>query len=260
MISNIERAAVSARPEDIRAKLRNAPSWVRSAAGVGGVNAPPAERPAWHYGPENLAAAPGATAKPSRPQTRSLPAVIGWLAGVCCPGVSRPAYAVHDGERLPEQFTGRALEMILAQARSGAAIPLTWNHDGPVIASSDHLDLMFSVERLTGLEFDARLRDTKLAREVLAQIEGRSLGVSIGFDKTVSWVVERDGFGRVRIVDECRLHHVAVLPRTATLRPAYSGARCYGTKGATVGCPGELRTSARAWAFRFIREQAGVRS
>lgn len=237
----IERAAMSCRPEDVRAKLRNAPAWVRAST------AP------------SLPARPAKPAATAKPQARSLPAVIGWLAGTCCPGVSRPAFAAHDGERLPEQFTPRALEMILTQARSGAVIPLTWNHDGPEITSSRHLDLLFRMERLTGLEFEARLRDTKAAREVLAEIEGRSLGVSIGFDKTKSWIVDRDGVGRVRIVDECRLHHVAVLPRTATLRPAYSGARCYGARGASVGCPLDLRDSARAWAFRFIEAQAGVR-
>jgi hypothetical protein len=241
----IERAAGSCRPEDIAAKLRNAPAWVRARMNP--------SKPA-------SAAKPVKPAAPVKPHSRSLPPVIGWIAGTCCPGVSRPAFAVHDGERLPEQFTPRALEMILSQSRSGAKIPLTWGHGGPVIASSDHLDLLFRMERITGLEFDARLRGTKLAREVLAEIEGRSLGVSIGFDKTKSWIVERDGVGRMRVVDEASLDHVAVLPRSATLRPAYSGARCYGAKGASVGCPGELRTSARAWAFRFIADQAGVRS
>ena len=186
--------------------------------------------------------------------------MIGWIAGTCCPGVSRPAFAAHDGERLPEQFTPRALEMILAQSRSGSVIPLTWGHGGPVIASSNHLDLLFRMDRITGLEFEARLRDTELGRKVLAEIDGRSLGVSIGFDKTKSWIVDRDGVGRLRVVDECRLHHVAVLPRTATLRPAYSGARCYGARGADAGCPLNLRSDARAWAFRFIKEQAGVKS
>jgi hypothetical protein len=64
----------------------------------------------------------------------------------------------------------------------------------------------------------------------------------------------------MRVVDECRLHHVAVLERSATLRPAYSGARCYGVKDSGPGCPLNLRSDARAWAFRFIKEQAGVKS
>jgi hypothetical protein len=259
MNTNIERAAVSARPEDIAIKLRNAPPWLRNAAAARGVSASPVDRPAWHHDPESLATAPSVAAKPSRPHTRSLAPVIGWVAGVCCPGVSKPAHAVHDGERLPEQFTPRALEMILAQSRSGSVIPLTWGHDGPVIVSSDHLDLLFRVDGITGLEFEARLRDTELSRKVLAEIDGRSLGVSIGFDKTKSWIVERDGVGRMRIVDECRLHHVAVLERTATLRPIYRGARCYGAKGSGPGCPTHLRQSAQAWAFTQIAAQAGVR-
>jgi HK97 family phage prohead protease len=236
----IERAAWTCRPEDIAAKLRNAPAWVLNRA----TPAQPAPKPA----------------APAKPTARAKAPVIGWVAGVCCPGVSRPAFTVSDGERLPEQFTPRAIEMILAQVRGGAVVPLTWNHDGPEIASSRSLDLLFRVDGITGLEFEARLRDTKLGREVLAEIEGRSLGVSIGFDKTKSWIVDRDGVGRMRVVDECRLHHVAVLPRTATLRPAYSGARCYGAKSTSVGCPVDLRTSARAWAFRFIAAQAGVRA
>ena len=236
----IERAAGTCRPEDIRAKLRHAPTWVRAMMNP---------------------SKPAKPAAPAKPQTRSRPPVIGWLAGVCCPGVSVPAFAAHDGERLPEQFTPRALDSILAQVRciKGDGVPLTYGHGGPVIARAVDLDVTFRIERLTGLEFEARLRDTKACRDVLAEIEGRSLGVSIGFGKTSSWIVERDGVGRMRVVDQAVLDHVAVLPRSATVRPAYSGARCYGAKDASVGCPVDLRTSARAWAFRYIATQAGVK-
>ena len=244
MIGSIERAAVSARPEDIETKLRNAPAWLRA-----------------RVNPSTTATKPVPAAKPAapaKPQARSLPAVIGWVAGVCCPGVSRPAHSTADGETLPEQFTPRCMESIAAQARGGSAITLTWNHDGPVIGSSRDLDLLFRMDRITGLEFEARLRDTPLGRKVLAEIDGRSLGVSIGFTKSKSWIVERDGVGRMRVVDECRLHHVAVLERTATLRPIYSGARCYGVKDSGPGCPQHLRQSAQSWAFRLIASQAGV--
>jgi hypothetical protein len=69
----------------------------------------------------------------------------------------------------------------------------------------------------------------------------------------------RIGVGRMRVVDECRLHHVALLERTATLRPIYTGARCYGAKHSGPGCPMHLRESAEAWAFRQIAVQAAVR-
>jgi hypothetical protein len=69
--------------------------------------------------------------------------LIGWVAGVCCPGVSRPAHSTEHGETLPEQFTGRAMESICEQARARGEISLTSNHDGAEIASSRRLDLLF---------------------------------------------------------------------------------------------------------------------
>jgi HK97 family phage prohead protease len=243
MIDHIERAAISARPEDIATKLRNAPAWVRSRHRT---TQPPARVPD--------------KSESRKPAKRSQAEVIGWIAGCCCPGVSRAAYAAHDRERLPEQFTPRAMEMILEQVRNVTKpVPLTWNHDGPVIAATDSIDLVFRMDRTVGLQFEARIRDTATGRKVLDEIDGRSLGVSIGFDKTKSWIVDRDGVGRMRVVDECVLHHVAVLPRSATLRPAYPAARCYGAKGAGMAAPRDLHERATAWAFREIAAQAGAR-
>jgi hypothetical protein len=239
MNTAIERAAVSARPEDIATKLRNAPTWVRQRVTGGAAAGNPAR-------PAAKSPAPPAAAR-----------WVGWIAGTCCPGVSRPAYQHRDGETLPEQFTPRAWEAMLAQVRSGKSVPVTWDHHGPVIATTDNFDVLFRMEALVGPQFEVRLRDTDLGRKVLAEIDGRSLGVSIGFDKTDSWIVERDGVGRMRVVDGCTLHHVAILPRSATLRPAYSGARCYGLRGVGTCCPSELYRDAHAWAFRILRQQAG---
>jgi len=147
MIGTIERAAISSRPEDISAKLRNAPSWVRSAIAA---PRPATQRP-----------------KPPQPQARSVPPVIGWIFGTCCPGVSRPAFLSQDGETLPEQFTGRCIESFLRQVNGGAVIPLTWRHRGDTIASSRGFDLIFHVSRHCGLEFECRVRDTELGRKVL---------------------------------------------------------------------------------------------
>lgn len=225
--------------------LARAPAWWRQLAERGGA-----------------AAAASSTSKPSKPTAkpaaRAKPPVIGWIAGTCCPGVSRPlAHCRSDGETLPEQFTPAALERMLATAASGTGVPVTFGHNGPVIATTRSLDVMLRVDRITGLEFDVRVRDTEIGRKVLAEIEGRSLGVSIGFDNVESWIVERDGLGRLRVVNDCRLHHVAILPRSATLKPVYAGARCYGLKGDGVGCPPVLYRDARAWAFRYIKTQAG---
>jgi hypothetical protein len=246
MTLTIERAAITARPEDIARKLQHAPAWVRALA------AKPSPPPA------TPKPAP-AKAKPTT-AVRSVPPVIGWVAGTCCPGVSRPlAHCRQDGEALPETFTPAALERMLASACNGDEVPVTFGHDGPVIATTRSLDVIFRVKQITGLEFEVRLRDNDIGRKVLAEIAGRSLGVSIGFTGTKSWTVDRDGVGRLRVVDECRLHHVAILPRSATAKPVYSGARCYGIKSNGVGCPEQLYRDARSWAFGFIKSQAGCR-
>jgi hypothetical protein len=39
------------------------------------------------------------------------------------------------------------------------------------------------------------LRDNDIGRKALADIDGRRLGVSIGFTGTKSWTVDRDGLG-----------------------------------------------------------------
>lgn len=57
---------------------------------------------------------------------RSLPPVIGWVAGTCCPGVSRPlAHCRQHGETLPETFTPAALTRMRASACSGDEVPVS---------------------------------------------------------------------------------------------------------------------------------------
>jgi hypothetical protein len=152
------------------------------------------------------------------------------------------------------------MEMFLEQVRSVTKpVPLTWGHQGPTIAATDSIDLVFRMSRTVGLLFDARIRDTEIGRKLMADIDGRSLGVSIGFTKAKSWIVDRDGVGRVRVVDSAVLDHVAVLPRDTNRTPAYAGARCYGAKGDGIACPRDLEERAASWAFRYIAAQAGVK-
>ena len=252
----IERAAMTATAEDIAVKLRNAPAWVRSAAKVSGRAVSPSKPAA------QAVSKPTVPMPAAKPTARAKAPVIGWLAGTCCPGVSRPCLSSKDTESLPEQFTPRAWEMMLAQVRhvKGDGVPLTFGHDGPVIARSGDLDLTFSVDPLTGLEFEARLRDTPAGRQVLDAIGTSGLGVSIGYRKSTQWIVERDGIGRVRIIDDAILDHIALIAEKGTnRRAAYTAARCYGRRSTGAGCPRDARAAARAWAFRVVREQAGCR-
>lgn len=199
---------------------------------------------------------PAAPVRASRPVNKPAP-VIGWMAGVCCPGVSRPALGHRDGEHLPEQFTPRAWDAILEEVRSCKRdVPLTLGHDGPVLATTRSLDLVFTMDQTLGLQFEARLRDTPECRKMLAEIGAIGWGVSIGFTKGSQWIVERSGIGRVRVIDGAELHHVAVIDTRSNRRAAYTGARCYAARATGLACPAELQRSAHAWAFRMVTAQA----
>jgi len=184
----------------------------------------------------------------------------GWLVGVCSPGVSRPAFGSIDKEHLPEQFTDRCLQRLYDQLRSGQQGPtLQWGHDG-VVLTSGILDLTFRYNAIVGLEFSARLADTAFNRHVV-EAASDGLGVSIGYRARRQWTVERSGVGRVRVVDEIEvLDHIAVLPPDGKMSPLFSGARCYGAKGEWLTCPAALRQRAEQYAYRLVKEQAGVRS
>jgi hypothetical protein len=226
-----------------RGILSRAPAWWRQLAERG--------RPA--------AADPRGPAAPKRAAPAKAAPVVGWLAGVCCPGVSKPVLGHADGETLPEQFTPRAWDSMLAQVRACKIdVPLTLGHGGPVLAATRGLDLVFTMDRTMGLEFTARLRDTAACRKLLAEIGPLGWGVSIGFTRGKQWTVERDGIGRVRVIDDAVLDHVAVVPAGTNRRAAYPAARCHAMRSTAVACPGSICTDSHAWAFRILRLQAGA--
>lgn len=249
---NIERAAVTATPSDVAIKLRNAPAWVRQGRGcstgkAAGSSGKPAPKPAQK--PVSIA---------TKPALRSAP-VIGWIAGVCCPGVSKPAYGHRDGETLPEQFTPACFERMVERIqRQDGKATLTWGHHGDVLAVTP-FDLTVSIDRTVGLQFEVRLRDGSRARQLLDEIGTRAgLAVSIGYAPKSQWLVERDGVGRIRVVDDAVLDHIAILPKAHGYGPAYAGARAFGARSTGRGCPSELRRDAKLWAFEIVRNQAGA--
>lgn len=232
-------------PDQIRIKLRHAPEWVRNRAAV--------------------AAAP---VSPSRPTVRPPAAQadarrsVGWVAGVICPGVSSPAYSSQDGRTLPEQFTDNAWRSMLKQAaQQEKFIPLKLGHKGEVIATTRNLDVLFHIKRsvggLMGLEFQCRLPDTAIGRRVLAEARD-GLGVSIGYHSARQWHVERDYVGTVRVIDDCVLDHVAILPASEHVEASYSGARCYSAVGKWMACPVEIQDRARLFAYAELKRQAGI--
>jgi len=224
--------------ESRAAAIASAPAWVREGNEKG-------------REPARASARPSATPAAAR-------RIAGWLAGCACPGVSVPAYSKRDSKSLPEQFTENAVAGFVQQWARGTEVPLCWKHGGPVLAHSV-LDVSLSSNSITGLEFTARLEDTDLARLALEQLTARGgVAVSIGYNSSTArqWHVERDGIGTVRVIDRAELHHIALIPSTSGLLPAYRGARAFGVRGARLGCPPELRDRSRAAAYEVVKSQA----
>lgn len=248
---NIEKAAVSAGPDDIATKLRFAPQWVRDAAArASGSPRPAIDKPGEASSLAGGAHYPGRQPKPSL-------RFCGWLSGCVAPSVAVPCFNHVDKLRVREQFTPACWEMVLDQSRqSKYPISLRYGHEGDIVASTTDISLTFDIDRLCGLLFDARLRDDRLSRSIVEAASGKGLAVSIAYKRGKGWTVEREG-GTVRVINECIVDHVAVLPEKQS--PAYRGARCYGELTASLGAPLELRKRATLHAWRELKREAGVK-
>lgn len=227
--------------EQIERKLANAPAWVRGRT----------RRPARSVAP----VVPRAELPDARRPTA-------WLCGTVCPGVSNPCYSSQDRRTIVEQFTPNAWRSLVRQTQESAdPIPLTLDHSGPVIATTRSLDVVFlisySVGERIGPEFHARLPATRLGEQVLEEAAD-GCGVSLGYVPVRQWITERDGVGSVRVVDELRIHHVAILPRSSNKVPCFTAARAYAARGRWIGPPSGLTDRAHLHAWPILKRQAGV--
>lgn len=240
MSPTVERAAMSATAEDIRAKLARAPRWVRDLATAHAATQAPAARPA---------------ARVTPPQ--ALAPVIGWAAGACAPGVSRSvAFCTRDRETVAEELSPECVRDVVRQTRRvDKPVPVTLDHGGEIIADTRSLDVVFSVDERFGLMFELRLRDTPVGRRILATSSTDGLGVSVGFGVKRSRIETRRGVGRVRVLEAITLDHVAIMPTTSPRRPVYPGARCFGARGAAATCPQSLYRQAEKHAEHEIERQ-----
>jgi len=229
------------------AVIDRAPKWWRQLArDTAKRNAPAPAQPA--------------AMRPAQPATARRWQGWGWVCGVCAPGVSTPIHGTKDRETIPEQFTPRCWESILRSiGRSDKSVRLTLGHRGPTLATSP-LDLTFRVHRLfgVGMYFTARLKTDDVPADVARALQAGGVGVSVGYTKPNQWIVERSGVGRVRVIDECTLDHVALLSPGGHMEPVYAAARCFGLPGPRYGCPSEPMMKALQHAYRELKRQAGV--
>ena len=234
-----------------RGILARAPAWwrnlaIRNGAAVAAVEAPATDSPGvWHYG------ADAEEPKASR-------SYCGWLSGCVAPSVAVPCFNHADKLTVREQFTPACWQMVLEQSRRGKhPITLQYRHEGELLASTSDISLTFDLDSICGLQFDAKLRDDPLGRSIIKAASGKGLAVSIAYRRGKGWTVDRQG-GTVRVINECTVDHVAVLP--ASQSPAYRGARCFGAATRSQVPPSELQQEARVYAWREIKREAGVES
>lgn len=234
---------------DVDVRLRNAPTWFL-------------DRVAEH----RRAALPAPLASPSsdRPSKRVSEALakirkgyVGWIAGTVAPGVSLPAYSSKDATSLPEQFTPRAWQSIVEQISDPTKnVPLVWRHGGQVIAQGpDELSVRIHRHYLVGVTFEARLRGCTQSEIALDAIKATGCGVSIAYRKAEQWHTDRPGVGKVRVVDNCIVDHIALVPTGEGRGPAYPAARAYAARSKARQCPTELASEAEAFAWQEIRTQ-----
>ena len=176
------------------------------------------------------------------------------------PGISRPAISPKDKERLAEQFTDAAFESITRQAQqAGSQIDLRLTHEGrPIVVSPKGLTLRVHKHPLIGTTFEARLPEGELAERVFEVMGSKGCGVSIGFRGAKSWHVVRSGAGRIRVVNDCRIDHLALIDVRDGGLPAYDAAHAFAVRSTAVRCPDDLRREADAFAWQVIKQQHGV--
>jgi len=236
---NVERAGGTTLGELSRAEvLKRAPEWWRNLANRG-------LRPA-------AAAAAEAIPTTTPPAARRY---CGWIAGCVAPGVALPCFNHADKLRVREQFTDACWARVLDQFRKGLSpVTLRWGHDGATLVTTKDMSLLLDVHSVVGLTFDARLPDDAAGRLAVDAAPRNGLAVSVAYRKGSTWTVERDGV-TIRVVDDCVVDHIAVLPPAMT--PAYPAARAFARRGVEAACPEELKRDARIHAWGTLKRQQG---
>lgn len=228
----LERAA-----ESRAAIMRRAPEWWRKLASQ----------------PLRSAAAAKTSPVVRSPATTK---VVGWIAGCVAPGVSVPAFNHSDKLTLREQFTPACWARVLEQFRKARSpVTLRWGHEGGTLATTEDLSLMLDIHNVVGLTFDGKLRDHALSKTVLEAAAKGGLAVSVAYKRGTTWVVERGGV-TIRVVDDCVVDHIAILPPSQA--PAYPAARCFARRGVESACPEELKRDARVHAWRALKAEQGL--
>jgi len=194
-------------------------------------------------------AKPGAGGTSSRfggVRTSKSPA-IGFLVGSLAPGLSEPVFNQLDGQTLPEVFTRKAWESMLADVAEGRRGELRFGHYGNPVASTDRGTLRFEIHPAVGAMFEARFNANDPIHNVFFHDVPRSgADVSIGFCRSRSKLVTFRG-QTMRVVHQAELRHVAIILPGSGLHGVYRAASVLPVRG---GDGGRLR---EAWSDVRVR-------
>lgn len=202
----VERACWQLSAEEVRHKLRGAPSWVTTLK--------PAKR------------SPGAVAAPRQSVVRNQD-FSGWLVGTIAPGMSSPAYSPNDRQTLPEVFAPSAWDDVMEQFHKGSKpIGLWIRHAGAMLACTSMGTLRLERHDVLGCMFEAKVQSGPLERSLLSEIGRGGIGCSIGYCNPTFAYAERDG-QRIRVVKTCTVDHVALVRRNTGERALFTAARVF---------------------------------
>lgn len=202
----IERACHLLTAEEVRHKLRGAPSWVTASK--------PAKR------------SPGPAAAPRQSVVRD-EGFCGWLVGSIAPGVSSPAFSPNDRLTLPEVFAPSAWDDVMEQVRKGSKpIGLWIRHAGSMLACTSMGTLRLERHDVLGCMFEAKIQSGPLERSLLSEIGRGGIGCSIGYCNPTFAYEQRDG-QRVRVVKTCTVDHVALVRKGGGERALFAAARVF---------------------------------
>jgi hypothetical protein len=213
----LERAslATASTTDALRLRLRHAPPTVRLAIDR--------ERRAQGLDPLWRQDAGKPHTRPPAARPRAVPAgdKFGYrLFGVVAPHISRPVVLPDGTARVSERFSDECWQRAIRRLERQSSVSLRIGHRGHEIASTGSGTLRFHHDPKLGLLATADLQELSLGT-LATRSTGGFVALSIAFVAKSTSNAKLLG-KRVRVVDDCYLDHVAILP--ANERPAYPGA------------------------------------
>ena len=155
----------------------------------------------------------------------------GFLVGTLAPGLSEPVRNQLDGQTVPEVFTRKAWESMLADVAEGQPVELRFGHLGNPVASTERGTLRFEIHPAVGAMFEARFNaDDPIHNVFFHDVPRDGADVSVGFRRARSKLVTFRG-QTIRVVHQAELVHVAIILPGSGVHGVYRAASVLPVRG-----------------------------